>query len=93
MDQYSICIFLDRQKFSASDIHGQFVAILGLNAIICSIVIKCLKRTRCTADNEVILKLECLDVIDQAILAAFDKHSFSSMRDLIKRMCIPSTMV
>jgi hypothetical protein len=78
---------------TSTNIHEQFVSILGSAAIICFIITKYLKGTRCTADNEVILKLECLDVIDQAILAALDKDSFSSVWDLAKRTCIPSTMV
>jgi hypothetical protein len=93
MDQRSICLFLDRQGFWASDIHGQFVAILDSDAIADSTVTKYLKGRRCTADKEMTAELEGLDVVDQAILSALDEHPFSSVWDLAKRTCIPSTTV
>jgi hypothetical protein len=93
MDQRSICLFLDRQRFSASDIHGQLVAVLGSDAIACSIVTKYLKGRRCIGDKEVTSKLEDPDFIDQAILAAFDEHLFLSVQDLAKRTCIPPTTI
>jgi hypothetical protein len=93
MDQRSICLFLDRQRFSASDIHGQHVTILGSDAIAYSTVTKHLRGTQYTADKEVIIKLEGLDAINQAILAALDEYLFSSVQDLSKRIYISPTMV
>jgi hypothetical protein len=93
MDQRSICLFLKMQRFSASDIHGQFVAILDLYAIACSPVIKCLRRRRCAVDEEMAPKLEGPDVIDRAILAALDEYLFSSVQDLFKRIYISPTMI
>jgi hypothetical protein len=47
----------------------------------------------CTADKEMTSRVEDPKVVGQAILSAFDKYPFSSVEDLTKRMCIPSTMV
>jgi hypothetical protein len=46
--------FFERQRFSASDIHGQFVAVLDSGAIAWSTIRKYLKKLSCTADKEVI---------------------------------------
>jgi hypothetical protein len=88
-----ICLFLDRQEFSASDIYGQLITIIDSDAIAYFTVTKYLKETRCTADKKMTLKLEGLDVIDQVILAALDEYIFLSVQDLVKKMYIPSTMV
>jgi hypothetical protein len=93
MDQRSICLFLDRQGFSASDIHGQFVSVFGSDAIAYSTVTKYLRWMRCIADKEVTWKLESPNVVDQTIPAALDEHTFSSVRDLTKRTCILPTTV
>jgi hypothetical protein len=93
MDQRSIYLFLNIQGFSASGIHGQLVAILDLYAIAYSTVIKYLRRTRCAVDEEMAPKLKGPDVIDRAILAVLDEHSFSSVQNLAKRTYIQSTTV
>jgi hypothetical protein len=92
MDQRSICLFLDKQGFSATDTNGQLIAVLGSDEIASSIVTKYLTGMRCTAHREVNPKLENSYVIDQAILAALDEHLFSPVRDLAKKTCISPTM-
>jgi hypothetical protein len=58
MDQRSICLFLNRQRLSALDIHGQLVAVLGSDAIANSSVTKYLRGKRCTVVEEVMPELE-----------------------------------
>jgi hypothetical protein len=79
MIQRSICLFVDRQKFSASDIHGQFVAIIDSDTIVYSIIIKYLRVTRFTEDKQLTTQLDGPDVIDQIILIVFDEYIFLSV--------------
>jgi hypothetical protein len=50
--------FLDRQVFSALDMHGQLIAVLDSDTIAYSIAIKYLMRTRYITDKEVTQKSE-----------------------------------
>jgi hypothetical protein len=93
MDQYSICLILDRQWFSALDISGQLIAIFDSDAIAYSIVTKYLKGTQCTVDEEMTTKLYGPDAANQIIMAALDKYQILSVQDLALKMCISPTMV
>jgi hypothetical protein len=46
-------------------------------------ILKKLTRTGFFLDQKVTLKSECPDIVDQAILAVFDKHPFSSLQNSI----------
>jgi hypothetical protein len=74
MDQWSICLFFDRQRFSAEEVHRRFFAVLGSDAIVYSIITEYSRRTRDTADKEMARKMEVYDGIDQVIVAALDGY-------------------
>jgi hypothetical protein len=93
MYQWSICLFLDKQGFSAFDIHRQLVDVLKTEAIAYSTVRRYLREVLWTAVKAERTETETHDVFAQAILAALDELPFSSVRGLAKRTCIPPTPV
>jgi hypothetical protein len=93
MDQRSICLFLAMKRLSAREVHNELVAVLGLDAIGSSTVTRYLRQRQFP-----VIFLEPSDeppttIINDAILETFDKQSFSSVRELAKLTCIPTTTV
>jgi hypothetical protein len=93
MDQRSICLFLAMKGLSARDVHNELVAVLGPDAIAYSTVTNYLRQWPFPAISSEPSDEPPTSIIDDAILDAFDKQSFSSVRKLAKLTCIPNTTV
>jgi hypothetical protein len=91
MDQRSVCLFFDKQSLSDSVIHENLVVVLGSNTIASSSVTRYFTRVLWTPDKEKRPISGCADVFGQAIRTALDEQPFSSMRNIARRMCIPTT--
>jgi hypothetical protein len=93
MDQPSICLFLAMEGLSARDVHNKLVAMLGPDAIVYSTVTSYQRQRQfppiCSEPSEV----PPTTIIDDAILDAVDKQPFSSVKELAKLTCIPTTTV
>jgi hypothetical protein len=93
MDKQLICLFLDKQEFSAFDIHRQLVDIFKTEAIAYSTVTRYSIEALWTAGKAEKTETETQNVISQAILTVLEELSFSLVRELAKRTCIPPTTV
>jgi hypothetical protein len=93
MDQRSICLFLAIKRRSAQAIHNEHVTVHCSDAIACSTVAKYLRQWQfpsvpCHPSEE-----PSNTVIDNAIFDGLEKQPFSSIRELAKLACIPTTTV
>jgi hypothetical protein len=93
MDQRSICLFLAMKGLSAREVDNELVAVLGLDAIAYSTVTKCLRQRQF-----LVIFPEPSDelptaIIDDAIVEAVDEPPFSSVREVAKLTCIPTTTI
>jgi hypothetical protein len=99
MDQRSICLFLNKQGFSAFDIHRQLVDILKTGSIVGSIITRYLREAVWTAGKAgktgkaERIEMDTQGIIAQAILAVLKELPFSSAQELAKRTYIPPTPV
>jgi hypothetical protein len=78
---------------SAQNIHGEFVVVLGSDAISYSTVTKYLRQTRIFPIPMETLEKPPNTVTDDAILDALQQQPFSSVRELAKLTCIPRSPV
>ena len=93
MDQRSICLFLAMKGLSATDVHNELVAVLDPDAITYSTVTSYLRQRQFPAISSEPSDEPPTTIIDDAILDALDKQPFSSVRELAKLTCIPTTTV
>jgi hypothetical protein len=93
MDQRSICLFLAMKGLSGRDVHNELVAVLGLDAIAYSTVTSYLWQRKFPAISSEPSNEPPTTIINDAILDALDKQPFSSVKELVKLTCIPTTTV
>jgi hypothetical protein len=93
MDQRSICLFLAMKGLSASEVHKGLVAVLGLEVIASSTVAGYLWQRQFPAIFPEPSDEPPTTIIDDGILEAINKQSFSSVRKLAKLTCIPTRTV
>jgi hypothetical protein len=93
MDQRSICWFLVLTGLSARAVSNELTAVLGADAIAHSTVTKCLRQRQFTIILVDRPEEPATIGIHQAILDAFEHYSFSSIRELVRLACIPTTTV
>jgi DNA-binding MarR family transcriptional regulator len=93
MDQRSICLFLTMKGLSAREVHAELVAIVGLDAIAYSTVTKSVQQRQFPAIFPEPSDEPRTTIIDDAILETLHKQPFSSVRELAKLTCIPTTTV
>jgi hypothetical protein len=93
MDQRSICLFLAMKGLSARDLHNELVAVLVPDAIAYSTVTSYLRRRQFPAISSEPSHEPPMTIIDYSILDAFDKQPFSSVKELAKLTCMPTTTV
>jgi hypothetical protein len=93
MDQGSIWLFLARKKLSTLEIHNELVAVLGPEAGVCSTITKYRRQWYFPAIMSDAPAEPPLAIIDDAILDPLDNQAFSSIRELAKLACIPTTAV
>jgi hypothetical protein len=79
--------------FSASEIHNELVAVLGSDAIAYSTVTSYRRKRHIPAISSERSHEPRTIIIDEAILDALDKQPFSSVGELAKLTCIPTTAV
>jgi hypothetical protein len=88
MDQGSICLFLAMRGLSASEVHNELVAELALEVIASSAVTRHLSQRQFPAISPEPSDEPPTTIIDDGILEAINKQSFSSVRKLAKLSCI-----
>jgi hypothetical protein len=93
MDQRSICLFLALKGLSARAVSNELIAILGADAIAYSTVTKRLRQRQFTSilvdpPEEIVII-----VLDQAIIDVLEQYPFSSIQELTRFTCIPTTTV
>jgi hypothetical protein len=93
MDQYTICLYLNRKGLSAQAIHDELVQVLGSDVIAYSTVTFYLGASRWMAQNDEQHSDPSLDVIDNAILQVLNQTPFASVRELAKSICISRATV
>jgi hypothetical protein len=93
MDQRSIALFLAMKDLSARAVHDELVAVLASDAIAYSTVTKYLRHSRLPPIITEPLVEPPTTVTDDAILDAFQRQPFSSVRELAKLTCIPQNSV
>jgi hypothetical protein len=94
MDQRSIRLFLALKGLSARAVDNGFTAVLGADAIACSIVTKCLRPRQFTSipvDRPP--EEPATIVVDQAMFDALKQYPFSSILELALFICIPASTV
>jgi hypothetical protein len=93
MDLRSICLFLAMKGLSARYVHDELVAVLGPDAIADSTVTSSLRQRQFPTISSEPCHEPLTTIIDDAILDVLDKQPFSSVRELAKLTCIPTTTV
>jgi hypothetical protein len=93
MDQWSICLFLAMLGLSARQVHNELVAMLGLDAIGFSTVIRYSGQRQFPVRSPEPSDEPPTTIIDDAILQVLNKQPFSSVRELAKLTSIPTTTV
>jgi hypothetical protein len=93
MDPRSICLFLAMKGFSAKEVHSELVAVLGLDVIGSSILTRYPRQRQFPASSPEPSNETSTTIIDDAILEALHKQPFSSVTELAKFICIPTTTV
>jgi hypothetical protein len=93
MDQRSICLFLAMKGLSARDVHHELVAVLSPDAITYSSVISSPRQRQFPAICSEPSDEPPTTIVYGAILNALDKQPFSSVSELAKLTCIPTTAV
>jgi hypothetical protein len=94
MDQRSISLFLALKGLSARAVSNELTVILGADAIASSTITKYLRQRQFTsilvdpAPEE-----PATIVIDQEILDVLERYPFSSIRELTRLTCIPTTTI
>jgi hypothetical protein len=88
MDQRTICLYLNRKRFSAQALHDKLVHVLGSDAVAYSTVSSYLRASRWMAHHEEQHSDASPDVIDKVILQALNQTPFTSVRELANPMCI-----
>jgi hypothetical protein len=86
-------LFLALKGLSARAIHDELTAVLGPDAIAYSTATKYLRQKQFPSIPVNSPEEPATAVIDQAILDAFEQEPFSSIRELAKLTCIPTTTV
>jgi hypothetical protein len=93
MDQRSICLFLALKGLSARPVYNKLTAVLGADAVTDSAVTKYRRQRQFTSTLVDCPGEPATIVIDQAILDALEHYPFSSIRELARLTCIPTTTV
>jgi transcriptional regulator of acetoin/glycerol metabolism len=95
MDQQSIFFYLSREGLSAVVIHGDLVAILGVEAVTYPSVTGYLHEAIFASSNppDPLPPQHQLDDSDQAMLFALADQSFASIRELSRLTHLPRTTV
>jgi ABC-type branched-subunit amino acid transport system ATPase component len=93
MDQRSICLFLAMKQLSAHAIDNKLIAVLGPDAIGYSTVTNYLRQRYFPSTLREIADELAATVIDNALLDALEKQTFSFIRELAQLTCIPRSMV
>jgi hypothetical protein len=93
MDQCTICLYLNRKGLSAKAIHDQLVQVIRSDIIAYSTVTSYLGASRWRAQNEEQHSDRPPDVIDNAILQAFNQTPFARVQAFTKSMCISCATV
>jgi hypothetical protein len=93
MDQRSICLFLALIGLSARAVNNRLTAVLGANAIASSTVTKYLCQRKFTSILIDRPQESATIVIDQVILDILEHYPFSSIWELARLTCIPTTTV
>jgi hypothetical protein len=78
---------------SARDVHNELVAVLGPDAIAYSTVTSYRRQRQFPTISSEPSDEPPTTIIDDAILDALDKQPFSSVKELAKLTCIPTTTV
>jgi DNA-binding MurR/RpiR family transcriptional regulator len=93
MDQCTICLYLNRNGFSAKAIHDELIQVLDSDAIAYSTVTSYPRASHWRAQNEEQHSDPRPDVIGNTILQALNQTTFASMRELAKSTCISRATV
>jgi hypothetical protein len=93
MDQRSICLFLALKGLSTRAVYDELTVVLGAAAIAYSTVTKYLRQRQFTSILVDRPEEPATIGIHQAILDALEHYSFSSIRELVRLACIPTTTV
>jgi hypothetical protein len=93
MNQRPICLFLAIKGLPAQAIHNELVAVLGADALAYSTVTNSLGQWQFPSVSYDNSERPPRTVINDAVLGALKKHPFSSIRELAKLTCIPTTTV
>jgi hypothetical protein len=78
---------------SARDVHGELITLLGLDVIGSSTVTRYLRQRQFPVIFPEPSDEPRMTILDDAILEALDKQPFSSVKELTKLTCIPTTTV
>jgi hypothetical protein len=93
MDQRSICLFLAMKRLSAQAIDSERVAVFDPDAIGYSTVTNYLRQWHFPSTLRETADEPAATVIDNAVMDALEKQSFSSIRELAQFTCIPLSPV
>jgi hypothetical protein len=93
MDQRSICLFPVFKGLSSRATCNELTAVLGANAIADSTVTKSLRQRQFTSILVEAAEEPATIVIGQAILDTLEQYPFSSIQDLARFTCIPTTTI
>jgi hypothetical protein len=96
MDLRSIVTYLWMNNMNAREIYADMNGTLGAGCIVSSTVMKYLRETsfsKSMLDTDFEPKIEEGNFVDEAILGALEKCPFSSLRQIAKRIPIPTSMV
>jgi hypothetical protein len=93
MVQRTIYLYLNRKGLSAQAIHDELVQVLRFDAVACSMVTSYLRASRWMAQNKDQYSDLLPDVIDNAILQAFNQTPFALVQKLAKSICISHATV
>jgi hypothetical protein len=96
MDQKPIVLYLRIKEMDLDAIHDDFIRTLGQDAVAYSMVTKYARSAQLSSRKEA-TPPEAPDVerssVDEAILTALAKFPFSSVRELLRRICLPRSTV
>jgi hypothetical protein len=96
MDLRSVATYLLMKDMNGGETHAYMNKTLGADCIGYSIVTKYLREksfSKSMIDSDFEPKIKQKNVIDDAILEALEECSFSSLRQIAKRILIPMSMV
>jgi 16S rRNA C1402 N4-methylase RsmH len=93
VDQRSICLFLALKGLSSRAVDNELTVVLGADAIAYSIVARSLRERQFTSILVDRHEESATSRIDQAILDGLEQYPFSSIQELARFTCIPTTTV